>query len=159
MYLEWTVLKSKNWERLSPNLAKPQNVGSNFNADSRIQKLQIMYDDNSPFLESGKYKFSSLKNVPATYLLNIQKSVKDKDLINYIDANLEKLQERALTEKQNVVPKVLIKCDKISYQNEKEAMKEIIRIAKRNQENKKPVRIYKCFCGAFHLTSKKFSEL
>ena len=125
----------------------------------RNQKLQIMYDDNSPFLESGKYKFSSLKNVPATYLLNIQKSVKDKDLINYIDANLEKLQERALTEKQNVVPKVLIKCDKISYQNEKEAMKEIIRIAKRNQENKKPVRIYKCFCGAFHLTSKKFSEL
>jgi len=118
-----------------------------------------MYDDNSPFLESGKYKFSSLKNVPATYLLNIQKSTKDKDLKNYIEANLEKLQERALTEKQDLVAKVLIKCDKISYQDEKEAMREIIRIAKRNQENKKPVRIYKCFCGAFHLTSKNFSEL
>ena len=28
LYLLWLGLKSKNWERLSPNLAKPQNVSS-----------------------------------------------------------------------------------------------------------------------------------
>lgn len=116
-----------------------------------------MYNDNSPFIGPGKYKFTSLKNVPAQYLLNIQNSSKDEDLKVYIKANLEMLQIRAEHEKQKELPKEIIKCDKISYQTEKEAMKEIIRIAKRQQKNKKPVRIYSCFCGAFHLTSTEFS--
>ena len=117
-----------------------------------------MYNDNSLFLASGKYRFTSLKNIPAKYLLNIRNSTKDEELKVYIKSNLEKLTQRAEAEKEKQHPKVLAKCDKISYLTEKEAMKEIVRIMRKAQENKKPVRVYKCFCGAYHLTSKEFSE-
>ena len=117
-----------------------------------------MYNDNSPFLLPGKYQFISLKNVPAKYLLNIQNSAADDDLKIYIKNNFENLVRRAEAEKQKNPPKILLKCNKISYQTEREAMKEIVRIARRTQENKKPVRIYQCLCGAYHLTSKEFSE-
>lgn len=115
-----------------------------------------MYNENSIFLY-GKYKFTALKNIPAQYLLNIQNTTKDEDLKIYIKTNLEKILQLADLEKVKLKPKVLVKCDKISYLTEKEAMKEIIRIMKKTQENKKPVRIYKCTCGAYHLTSSEFS--
>ncbi len=117
-----------------------------------------MYNDNSLFLASGKYKFTSLKNIPAKYLLNIRNSTKDEELKIYINLNLEKLTQLAEIEKEKQHPRVFSKCDKISYSTEKEAMKEIVRIMRKTQENKKPVRVYKCFCNAYHLTSKEFSE-
>jgi len=61
-------------------------------------------------------------------------------------------------EKEKPKPKVIVKCSKISYLTEAEAMNEIVRIMRRVQENKKPIRVYKCFCGTYHLTSKAFYE-
>lgn len=118
-----------------------------------------MYNDDSLLLDSGKYQFSFLKNVPAKYLLNIQKSTKDEELKIYIASNVEKLKERFENEKEKKLPQTLLKCKKISYQSEKEAMNEIMRIMKKSQDNKKPNRVYKCFCGAFHLTSKEFLDI
>jgi len=48
-----------------------------------------MYDDNSPLLEGGKYKFMLLKNVPAQILLSLRGVTKDEELKIYINANLE----------------------------------------------------------------------
>jgi CRISPR/Cas system-associated endoribonuclease Cas2 len=116
-----------------------------------------MYNDDSLFLETNKYRFTALKNIPAKYLLNIQNSTKDEELKLYIKVNLEKLKKRAELEKEKHEPIILIKCKKNSYLTEKEAMIEIVRISRRTQDNKKPVRVYKCKCGAFHITSKEFS--
>ena len=112
-----------------------------------------MYDDNS-FLFEGKHKFTTLKNIPAKDLLNIGKFTKDEDLKLYVKSNLEKLLVRAQQEK--LVKNLLAKCDKISYSTEKEATFEVLRIMKKRQENKKPIRIYKYKCEAYHLTSRDF---
>ena len=113
-----------------------------------------MYTDET-FLMEGKHKFTTLKNVPAKYLINISKSTKDKFLKEYVEKNKEILLKKIETEK-NI--KSNIKCEKISYLTEKEALTEIVRIMHKKQENEKPIRIYKCFCGAYHLTSKIFID-
>ena len=112
-----------------------------------------MYNDDS-FLFEGKHKFTTLKNVPPKDLINLAKSTKDLALKEYVEKNKNRLLEKIEDEKTKKL--LHEKCEKISYLTEKEAIKEIERIAKKKQENHKPVRIYKCFCGAFHLTSKDF---
>lgn len=116
-----------------------------------------MYNEDSLFLGDGKYKFTSLKNIPYKGLLHIQNHTKDKNLKDYIKQNIDnlsKISEKGI-DKYNAKTS---NCNKICFVNEKEAMREILRIMLKKQTNKKPVRIYKCFCGAYHLTSKKFIE-
>ena len=103
----------------------------------------------------GKHKFTTLKNVPPKDLINIAKSTKDIALKEYVEKNREKLLLRIEEDKTKKLSQ--IKCRKISYLTEKEAMREIERIAKKKQTNQKPIRVYKCFCGAFHLTSQEYS--
>ena len=113
-----------------------------------------MYTDET-FLMEGKHKFTTLKNVPAKYLINISKSTRDKFLKEYVERNKEILLKKIDAEKKIISN---TKCKKISYLTEKEALTEIIRIMHKKQENVKPIRVYKCFCGAYHLTSKNYID-
>lgn len=114
-----------------------------------------MYNNDS-LLTEGKHKFTSLKNIPAKYLLNIAKNTKDELLKDYVERNLDKLEAREFFESRSDENRLGNKCKKVSYMTEKEALSDIIKIMHKRQENKKPIRVYKCFCGAFHLTSQEF---
>lgn len=117
-----------------------------------------MYTDETP-LTFGKHKFVRLCRVPAEYLLNIYKTknIKDKELIDYIEKNLEKIIARQ--EGKIIAPKLEKTCEKITYISEKDAKFEINKIREKEQEHKKPVRAYECQkCGGWHLTSIPFEK-
>ena len=117
-----------------------------------------MYDDNT-ILTSGKYKFTRLCRVPPDYLLNIykDKNCPDKELIEYIKDNMQKIMDRKLG--RVVAPELTRVCDKIVFPTERDAKFEINRIKNLEQENKKPVRAYECErCSAWHLTSIPHEE-
>lgn len=46
-------------------------------------------------------------------------------------------------------------CNKIRYATEKDALFALDKIKKQSVKEKKPTRTYKCYCGAWHLTSRK----
>lgn len=117
-----------------------------------------MYTDKTP-LTFGKYKFVQLCRVPAEYLLNIYnaKNSKDKELIEYIENNLEKIKARQ--EGKIITPELKKVCEKITYVSEKDAKYEINKIREKEQEHKKPVRAYECVkCSGWHLTSIPFEQ-
>lgn len=125
-----------------------------------------MFTDDT-LLTFGKYKFVRLCRVPPEYLLAIHKnktalsrevmleipSATGKELLEYIEANLERIQARQRGEID--APEIELTCEKLPFPNEKAAKAEIRRIQAREQENqKKPVRAYECEkCSAWHLTS------
>ncbi|MGZ4056367.1 MAG: hypothetical protein ACXVDZ_18260 [Bacteroidia bacterium] len=117
-----------------------------------------MYTDET-LLTFGKHKFVRLCRVPADYLLNIykDKNCQDKELLLYIENNLNKIKARQ--EGKIVVPELKKVCEKITYISEKDAKHEIKKIREKEQEHKKPVRSYGCEkCGGWHLTSIPFEE-
>lgn len=46
-------------------------------------------------------------------------------------------------------------CNKIRYATEKDALFALEKIKEQSIKQKKPIRAYKCYCGAWHLTSRK----
>jgi hypothetical protein len=46
-------------------------------------------------------------------------------------------------------------CNKIRYATEKDALFALEKIKEQSIKQKKPIRTYKCYCGAWHLTSRK----
>lgn len=117
-----------------------------------------MYTDDT-ILTFGPYKFTRLCRVPADYLLELYKTRKQKyqQLIKYIEKNLDKI--KAIKEGKITPPPLGITCEKVIFPSEKEAKREIKRIAKLEQKHKKPVRTYECEdCGGWHLTSIPFEE-
>lgn len=135
-----------------------------------------MYSDTTILL-SGQWKFTRLSNVPAKWLMGFLKHAKecrcdickDKELIEYIRTNAEKLKARSeqspkidgIGYKTNSIGGNIV-CEavnKIIFASEKIAKDEIRRIQNREQEEKKPVRTYECkFCSGWHLTSKPFDK-
>jgi hypothetical protein len=131
------------------------------------------YTDDT-ILTSGDYMFTSLRNVSPSYLLELHttRKTKDKELLKYIDNNLEKIkarQEDRLT--QGTDPgyrlmggSVRLTCaatDKMIYLTEKDARLELKRIKEklRKHKKKKPVRVYECTkCLGWHLTSLMLEE-
>ncbi len=113
-----------------------------------------MFTDDS-LITFGQYKFTKLCRVPAEYLLELfakKNYKKNKELLEYIEANLEKIKARK--EGKIISPEFKYPCEKQIFASEKSAKEEINRIHGLNQENKKPVRVYECEkCGAWHLTS------
>lgn len=116
----------------------------------------MIYNDNT-LLTEGKFKFTSIQNTPANYLLKQVKITKDVLLRDYINKNYDALVIRNFHESSSRKIVIDYHCNKNSYYSEKEAFKDLRRISKKNQENRKPVRIYLCDCGAYHLTSKPFN--
>lgn len=113
----------------------------------------MAYEDNT-ILTFGKYKFLRLVNIPPSHLLKIykNKSCRDKELIKYIEDNLEKLIYRESTGTHHIIIEGV--CEKITYPNEKEAKFKLAFITSVNQSHKKPTRAYECDkCGGWHLTS------
>lgn len=116
-----------------------------------------MYTDNT-ILTWGKYKFTSLKNVPASWLLANHKnnSLHDKELLEYISNNLDRLKE--LHEKGFTPPEVKMPCTKYQYASEEEAKKHLREIRKKGKQSPShvlPVRAYNCpICKFYHLTSR-----
>lgn len=120
------------------------------------------YTDNS-ILTLGRYKFTSLFRVPAEYLLNIyykenkNNKYPDRELIAYIEKNLEKIKQRQ--ELGETVPVLERLCEKITFPSEKDAKYQIKQIREKEQKHKKPVRAYECEkCGGWHLTSISYEE-
>ena len=118
----------------------------------------MAYTDDT-ILTSGKYKFTRLCRVPPDYLINLYKdrNYHDKELIEYIGTNIQRIVDRKLG--KIVASQLKRVCDKIQYPTEKDAKFEINRIKNLEQENKKPVRAYQCDkCSAWHLTSISHEE-
>ncbi len=46
-------------------------------------------------------------------------------------------------------------CNKIRYATEKDALFALEKIKEQSVKQKKPIRAYKCYCGVWHLTSRK----
>jgi uncharacterized protein (DUF3820 family) len=112
----------------------------------------MKYTDDTPIL-FGKYKFTRLSRVPAEYLLTLLKNkCPDKDIITYIEQNIESIKARLNIE----VPPLELPCDKVIYVNEKEAKLHLSNIRSKEQDHKKPIRAYECEkCGGWHLTSQE----
>lgn len=120
------------------------------------------YSDSSILL-SGKYRFVRLDKIPAEYLLNIyfkgnkKNKYPDRELIEYIKNNLQKLQKRQETGEIEATPEIL--CEKICFPSKGDARRELKRIRERTQEHKKPIRVYECEkCSGWHLTSLPYEE-
>lgn len=124
-----------------------------------------MFTDDT-LLTFGKYKFVRLCRVPPEYLLNLYENrsqsarevlltasqQQGKELMDYIVANLEKIQARQRGEIE--APELELVCEKVQYPTQKAAKAELKRIAAREQQHRKPTRTYECGkCGAWHLTS------
>jgi hypothetical protein len=112
----------------------------------------LIYNGDT-MLTRGKYKFVSLKNLPAYYLLKIynNKNKSDIYLYHYVETNLDKIKSANLKE---VVP-VILPCDKHAFIDEKAAALQLALVALDASDHKKPVRYYKCDkCPYYHLTSK-----
>ncbi len=113
-----------------------------------------MYTDDT-LLTSGIYKYCRLCTVPAKYLLKVHSSngTQDKELLEYIKKNLEKIKARSKGSLN--VPAHKKSCEKQTFLTEKEAKFEIKRIKNlEEEEHKIPVRTYECeICTFWHLTS------
>jgi hypothetical protein len=117
-----------------------------------------MYNDNT-ILTKGKYKFTKLCRVPPEYLVEIYntKDKSDIELFEYVKENMMNIFLRLTGE----IPTEKLKvCDKIYFPSEKDAKKEINRIALAHQKNNvKPKRAYECqYCSGWHLTSSEIDE-
>jgi hypothetical protein len=115
-----------------------------------------MYTDNT-ILTKGKYKFTKLCRVPPKYLIDLfnHGDKTDPELYEYVKEN--SIQILLRLNGQIKTPK-FITCQKITFPNEKDAKKEIRRIAE-TQSKLKPQRAYQCEkCGGYHLTSKTVEE-
>lgn len=118
-----------------------------------------MYTDDT-IITIGKYAFTRICNIPATYLLNLYKHKnvinKHPELKQYIEDNLQRIEKR---KNGKPIPLQIVFCEKIPYPTEKDAKYKIKQIRNLDQENKKPVRAYECEkCGAWHLTSISYEE-
>lgn len=107
---------------------------------------------DTDILGIGKYKFTSLQNVPSAYLITLRNSLKSgTPLALYIDQNMERLQAEANGEAKQQIADT---CNKWSYDKEG-AERALNDIAKDERPHKKPCRAYLCpKCGLYHLTSK-----
>lgn len=141
------------------------------------------YNDNS-ILTSGPYAFTSLKRIPAKWLLNIYNLDKtskypprrkggrhpDRKLIEYIERNLEAIKERefkpveevaGLGHKRRGKNGIQLTCEatgKLLYASEKDAKKDL-RAAQQSSSEKKPIRSYECeHCSGWHLTSIPYKK-
>ena len=130
-----------------------------------------MYTDET-ILTWGEHKFTSLCRVPADYLLKLYYNHhQDKELMKYVEDNLEKIIARK--EGRLKAPpigldfkvkgeKVQIICpdtNKIVLISEKAAKAELKRIHNFKNHDKKPTRAYECEkCGGWHLTSLAFED-
>ena len=118
----------------------------------------MAYTDDT-ILTSGKYKFTKLCRVPPDYLLDIykHKSCPNKELIEYIKDNLQKIMHRKSG--KIVAPELKRICGKMSFLSEKDAKFKINKIRDVEQEDKKPIRAYECEkCGGWHLTSIPYEQ-
>ena len=110
-----------------------------------------MYTDDTIML-TGRYKFVKLKNIPSEYLIKIYEngSTTDRDLINYINLNMETLLVKN-TKKLTIEP---LPCTKLVFTSKKMANKYLKDIANKKQSHKKPIRSYECEkCSFWHVTS------
>jgi hypothetical protein len=124
-----------------------------------IFPLKQMNHDNwlIPF---GKYKFTSLKNLPASYLLGIYGNKKHMadypEMKAYIEENLDNLKGKQ--EEKKEIPTVTLPCTKYFYMSEEEAKKHLREIRAKGKQAERhilPIRAYQCnICGYWHLTSK-----
>lgn len=120
-----------------------------------------MYTDDT-ILTWGRYKFTALKRIPASWLLSKHKSkgIHDMVLVEWVADNFERLKEREEREKKGEKPEELpLPCTKNTYSSEEQAkkhLKEIRRYAESHeQKNHIPVRAYPCpFCKGWHLSSR-----
>ena len=121
--------------------------------------IEQPYTD-STLLLSGPYKFTAVCRVPPQYLLSIldKKKFKDKALKAYVRNNLELIKAR--NEGRAPIPQLTeVKCEKVTFMSRGEAKKELKRIAKVKQKERKPVREYQCKkCHGWHLTSIPIEE-
>lgn len=112
-------------------------------------------------LPFGKYKFTGLSRLPASYLLGIYGDKvamhKYPEIKEWIEYNMSTLKSgNGIT--KNSIPSVIMPCNKYLYLTEREARKELHRISQTDSV-KKPVRFYSCDkCGGWHLTSKQLVE-
>ena len=117
-----------------------------------------MYTDNT-MLTYGKYRFVSLSQVPASYLLKIYTTDNktDLELYAYVCYNIERIKARPQVP---FIKKPLpSRCNKISYCSEKEAKFHLKQIAEREQDHRKPTRAYECStCGGWHLTAIPYEK-
>jgi len=110
-----------------------------------------MYTDNT-ILTKGKYKFTKLCRVPPQYLIDVfnHGDKSDPELYDYIKEN--SIQILLRLNGQVKTPK-FITCQKITFPTQKDAKKELRRIAE-TKSKIKPQREYECMkCGGWHLTS------
>jgi hypothetical protein len=110
-----------------------------------------MYTDDTIML-TGKYKFIRLKNIPSEYLIKLYEnnSITDRDLINYINLNMDKLLEKN-SKKVIIEP---LPCTKLIFASKQIANDYLNEIYNKEQSYKKPIRSYECEkCGFWHITS------
>lgn len=122
-----------------------------------------MYNEDS-ILTWGKYKFTAIRRIPASWLLSKHnnRGIQDKALVEWVGLNLESLKTRQEKEKKNGTPTLLIPappiCNKYQYIDENQAKKHLREIANKGSfynNHKIPVRTYECpICKFWHLTSK-----
>lgn len=131
-----------------------------------------MYSDTS-ILTFGKYKFKKLCDVPASYLINLynDKGIKEPELMEYIERNIERLKieaggmdiiqgiKKPEVKKPEIIKIVTFRCDKVTFATEKIAKSRLREINNARGNNKKPVRAYECeICGGWHHTSIPFEK-
>lgn len=134
-----------------------------------------MFTD-SDVLSKGKHKFIALSRVSPGYLLEVYRNPRGykalgdeqlKNLLEYIEKNLDKIQARARGDVQAPELEIGFKfagksgvlickqSNKTIFATEKDAKAQLNKIANVEQDNKKPIRTYQCqHCGQWHLTSK-----
>lgn len=131
----------------------------------KIPKIEVYTDDT--ILTWGKYKFTRLKNIPASWLVSKHNNngIHDRVLVQWVADNLERLKERAEQEIGKKFHKVIAPppvCDKYQYASEEQAKKHLREIhnkGKNSEGHVLPIRAYKCNeCPFWHLTSKEFGN-
>jgi uncharacterized protein (DUF3820 family) len=133
-----------------------------------------MYTDTS-ILTFGKYRFKKLRDIPASYLINIynDKGINKPELREYIERNIDRLKAEAggmdiiqgikikkpEVKKPEVIKIATFVCDKVTFATEKIAKSRLREINNARGNNKKPVRAYECeICGGWHHTSIPFEK-
>lgn len=117
-----------------------------------------MYTDDS-ILTWGKWKFTALKRISPDWLLGLRNNMKechDVELMEYINDNLQGIQDRKEGKTQTIEMEDV--CRKTIYHTRELAKKAIGRIRSRHSVHSShivPQRAYECEkCGYWHLTSK-----